>query len=535
MTRTRTHRARTAVLAAVGAVALALTLVPAQVAQAVDGPHILFVDDHSNGALTSGDLTGAGATALTHGLGTIGFDASTDGSVIAADAVTGTYATDVHDSTQGLVVSHDGVVRVLSTWVDGQPDVSADGAVVWFVTDGQLYRYLPVDQSSLIAMTSLSPFVAPAGYYLTRISVSPDSTRIAVLFEKYSTKAPYAAVATKLAVYSIESYPVLQWSSSHTVSGGPQIFYDVPRWADATTLLYGTCTTTGCPHWSYSTVDVSAPTPTPVAVPVLDGDKYSVQKVDGTWYAFSDTGSGTSLVTSYQTTTDLASPLGSPVARTDGQHTHGYVVTTGSGTALAATSTNRATSRASFVLGSSLVRTGGTAVYSSYADFLRPLGTETFATDASATFRGTLQYSTDRAKTWRTRGWTTGATDVPWPGGGYPGNGRTQKLGRNTWFRWVFPGDLLVAPATSSVRLVKVAPTLTTTVTTSGSRRVVSGKAARAGGTIVLYQGSRKVASVPISSTGAFTFGRRALSRGSYKVVALADLYWAASAKAFRI
>ena len=384
-------------------------------------------------------------------------------------------------------------------------------------------------------MTSLSPFVAPADYYLMRISVSPDSTRIAVLFEKYPTTAPYPVVASKLAVYSIESSPVLQWSSSHTVSGGPQALWDTPRWGDATTLLYGTCTTGACLHWSYSTVDVSAPTPTPVAVPVLDGDKYSVQKVDGIWYAFSDTGSGTSLVTSYQTTTDLASPLGSPVARTDGQYSYGYVVTTGPGTALATTSTNRAASRASFAVSSSLVRTGGTAVYSSFAHYLRPLGNETFNGYAGATFRGVLQYSTDHAKTWRTKGWTTGATAVLWPGGGYPGNGRTQKLTRNTWFRWVFPGDLLVAPATSSVRLVKVAPTLTTTVSRSGSRRVVSGRAARVGGTIVLYQGSRTVASVRISATGAFTFGRRSLARGSYRVVALADLNWAASAEAFRI
>jgi hypothetical protein len=522
--RPRRRLARTAALTA-GAVAGALVLgLVTGPAQATGGPYVVFRDSDLSSTLRVGDLTGAAPVSLTSNLVLGGFDASADGSVVAGHAWSGTYATADGDSSHGLVVSHNGAVRVLSTYNDAQPDVSDDGAVVWFVTDGQLYRYLPVDETSLIAWTSTSPYVK-AGYDLSRISVSPDSTRIAVLYRQFSTTTPYPVIASRLEIYSNDASPVLQWASALTANPGPQFFYDVPRWADASTLLYGTCTTGTCDHWSYSTVDVSAVTPTPAAVTTLDGDLYNVQKVDGTWYAFSDTGTDPNIVTSYRTAPDLVTPLSSPsVDRIDGAHSNGYVVTNAAPAQFGTTSTNRAVTSASLVMASSTVKTGITAVYSSYAKYLRPLGQQSVTLDADANFRGLLQWSTDRAKTWHNRAWTT-----------YPGVARTQKLTRNTWFRWVFPGDLLAAPRTSAVRLVHVSPTVTSKVTKSGSKKIVSGTAARVGGTIVLYKGSKKIATVKISAKGTFTFGKRTLSRGAYKLVAVADAYWTTGSKAFSI
>jgi hypothetical protein len=112
-------------------------------------------------------------------------------------------------------------------------------------------------------------------------------------------------------------------------------------------------------------------------------------------------------------------------------------------------------------------------------------------------------------------------------------------LTRNTWFRWVYGGDWFTTADVSPTALVKVVPLVRQTVTRSGSARVVSGTATRSRGTAVLSRvvGSRlvRLATTHLTSNGRFSFGRRRLAKGRYRVDVSADVSWAAGAVRFTI
>jgi hypothetical protein len=186
-------------------------------------------------------------------------------------------------------------------------------------------------------------------------------------------------------------------------------------------------------------------------------------------------------------------------------------------------------------LSAALVKTGGRPVFASYAFYLKPVGAQTWAADSGVTQRGVIQFSIDAGKSWHLLGATTSRNVVPWPTGGPDGNGRTQALTRNTWFRWTVPADVFVGTATTSPRLVRVSPTVKAKIVKSGSKRTVAGTVARIGGTAVLYKGTKKIASVKISAKGVYSFGKRVLSRGTYRVVTLADTSWAAGSLTVKI
>ena len=124
---------------------------------------------------------------------------------------------------------------------------------------------------------------------------------------------------------------------------------------------------------------------------------------------------------------------------------------------------------------------------------------------------------------------------MAFPGLPFPGNGRTQALTRNTYFRFVFAGDAFAAPATSSSELVVVSPTITAKAKKKGSKRIVSGTVKRSGGKVLLYKGSKKLASASIGSTGAFKFKARKLAKGSYTLKVAADASWASSSKKLKV
>lgn len=58
---------------------------------------------------------------------------------------------------------------------------------------------------------------------------------------------------------------------------------------------------------------------------------------------------------------------------------------------------------------------------------------------------------------------------------------------------------------------------------------------ARIGGSAVLYKGTKKIATVKVSSRGVYSFGKRSLSRGIYRVVTIADVSWAAGSLTVKI
>ena len=77
---------------------------------------------------------------------------------------------------------------------------------------------------------------------------------------------------------------------------------------------------------------------------------------------------------------------------------------------------------------------------------------------------------------------------------------------------------------------VGVAPVITARVAKSGSKRIVSGTATRRAGTALLQRkvGTTyvTVATTRLTNAGAFTFGKRSLVRGTYRVVAVGDASW---------
>ncbi len=79
---------------------------------------------------------------------------------------------------------------------------------------------------------------------------------------------------------------------------------------------------------------------------------------------------------------------------------------------------------------------------------------------------------------------------------------------------------------------MKVVPIVSAKVARSGRYRIIGGAATRIGGIATLYRivGTRlvKVAAVKLTSKGVYTFGKRALPRGYYRVLTRADKYWAA-------
>ena len=172
------------------------------------------------------------------------------------------------------------------------------------------------------------------------------------------------------------------------------------------------------------------------------------------------------------------------------------------------------------------VNNGGRVHYDSVGTYPSPLTGEALQTVADKVYVGRLQYSFNGTT------WFNSIATVA-------GGGLTPKTYRNTWLRWYYPGDVLTKPAFSSRTLVRVTPTVTVKVTKSGASRIVSGTTTRIAGTAVLWRYYSKAwhqkYTGRILSTGAYSFGKRSLVKGSYKVTTVADVNWNAGSKAFSI
>ncbi len=533
--------------------ALGLGLVVAPSAQAVvPVPVVLFADSLHSYSLYSGDLDGANATQVTTGgMVTNYVEASADGQVLAIQGMTGDDNTPAYDATDGLIVSVQGATSLLATSTEANPVVSSDGAHVWFSAKSNLYSWTRATGlvTQLTTDAPLTPPATPAGQpteSLWGLAVSADGTTAAGIFRAVTFTAASTKPTATRSILKAFTLPATSAAASTTVftstaySGatGPELFFDAPRFA-GTSLVFGECVTGACDDWKYKSVDLSAVTPVPVATAGDLDNTYDLRLLDdgvnsATWYAWEDGASATS----YKTSTDLTGPWVVGGSRPDGQTSLGFVPVRTAPTAFSSrqSSAGAAAVQAHLDLSTSLVKTGGQAVYASYAFYLKGLAGQTWNADAGITQRGTIQYSTDGGRTWLRLTTTTSKTVVAWPGGTAPdGNGRTQKLTRNTWFRWLVPSDVFVRSATTSVRLVRVSPTVKAKVVKSGSKRTVSGTVARIGGSAVLYKGTKKIATVKVSSRGVYSFGKRALSRGTYRVVTIADVSWAAGSLTVKI
>jgi hypothetical protein len=288
-------------------------------------------------------------------------------------------------------------------------------------------------------------------------------------------------------------------------------------------------------------VPVASGTPQPTL-----NDYYDVrQAADGSWWMWKDTGGQSSAYS--QTDTDLLTTpvLTLPVQHGDrgnGATTFRYVPSAMAPPALGSVvADNRAAVRTVFSVSARAVAFGATVAYQTIGLYGGGPGGAYNAARPAETDHGRLWYSTDAGKTRRAYAVTSGGRAFPIGSKWY--DGRTTKLKRNMWFRWTsldpVNGDLFTRPWASGWIKVTVTPVVTAKVKASGASRIVYGAASRVGGTAYLYKlvGKRyvKLAATKLTSKGVFTFGKRKLARGTYRVVTLADLYAGVGAKAFKV
>jgi hypothetical protein len=114
---------------------------------------------------------------------------------------------------------------------------------------------------------------------------------------------------------------------------------------------------------------------------------------------------------------------------------------------------------------------------------------------------------------------------------------------RNTWYRWLSGGDAFTTAAASRIVKVTMVPTVAVKAAGRGSVRTITGTATRPNGVAQLQRLVRgkfvPVVSTRIVRTGTWTgryaFAKRALPRGTFRVITIADVWAGTGSKAFKI
>ena len=357
---------------------------------------------------------------------------------------TGSATTVDLDRTWALVLVHRSggttTSHVLSTTWDTWPALSADGSTAWWMSDGKVFKYTA--GTTTVAAPSL--FAPRAGERAYRLVVTPDGTVGAV---EYSNSAGGARIfaASFTAGRNAPYFESTSFCTQTPPSGFTFVF------SSPTTLVFG-----------LESVSTGA---------ILNGIG-TLAAGNGTWKLPPARGllrreparrrlvavQGLGVDHVVRTTTDLTSTGMALTPRSNGSTTFDYRPSTVLPPAATAAD-NLAHAYPYLYLSTSATTYGVKASYQSYALYLTPVPGQTFDNDAYETDAGILQYSLNGGSTWTNLTLTTAAKPVAWPGTtALLGNGTTQVLTRNTWFRWQYPGTDFTAPSTSVVRAVTVAP-----------------------------------------------------------------------------
>ena len=532
-----------AVLAVAGA--LATSLLPASAASASAPPVFSYVGTSGaaaapNRTLAVADVLGAGPHALTPaGYQVYGYDVAPDGDIALVAARTGTPTTDAYDSTFGLVLLRrdPGTQAVssilLSVFWDANPVLAGNGTKAFWFYHGTLYEY---DAAAGGLQPAITAFAPAAGETVARLAISSDGSRAAVMYTDATARTARVLAAPVATGRSAGSYAEIGYGP-----GGTQPSNSTFVWDGADTLVWAEydSAVAGAPT---NGVSVTLPTDgstvrTVTPRPTLNGFYDLRQDASGTWWTWKDDTSVTPAATSAYSLADplvdTPIPVGAP--RTDGATTYRYAPSTNLPPALQPV-VNPAAAHPSLALSAAVVAYGRKVAYSAYNYYGGLPGLSYAASRAAEVDRGYLQRSIDGVH-WSTAAATSGAHPVI-IGSRYYNAYYAKALTRNTWFRWLFPGDAFTKRGMSATRLVKVVPVVSARVAVSGRSRIVYGAASRVGGAVVLYRkvGTRmvKVGVAAISAKGAYSFGKRLLPRGAYRLVTVADRYWASGYKVLR-
>jgi hypothetical protein len=305
---------------------------------------------------------------------------------------------------------------------------------------------------------------------------------------------------------------------------------------DDKTLVLGECINDPCLTWTTWGVDtLAAPDGTTTmatgtgvtALTNLD-NLLGLRAGTGTWYAWALDNVTAHTITPWTTTDPTFASLTPLAAWPAGSDKYFAYVTPLADVPASFTGLSVKMSVApTLVLSKSAVATGSRVTFNAFGTYPSPASGQILQKETATVGRGTLQYSLNGGATWAKLVTTTA------------GGGSTQLLTRTTKFRWLYPGDVLTNPATSVVRSVSVAPSLSVKVTKSGSSKVVSGVTSRVGGTVALWKLSgrtwKKLFTTPVKTKGAYSFGKRTLGKGTYRAITLADASWISAAKTFKV
>ena len=557
--------ARATVLVAAGA--LALGLLPGTASAVGPTPNFSYIDCAAPTAtcdqiLWANNATGAGtAVALTPTADhyqTYSYDVSASGDTWVVGLRHGPVVDDSYDSTTGLVITHRGTntgglvtSRVLATSWDAIPVISADGTKVWWLGDGSLYKFTATFDETTGAISGSTAkiaaplFVGTALETAWNLAISPDGTSAAVLFhnDTYSSATPPVITAHKDRVVAAKINTTVSPSSAYferkydtTTTDKTAPSANTFTFETDSTLLYDEYTfgDPAAPHGVTATIPAAGPHTTTTATINTLTDYYDVRQLGGDFWGWQDTGSGSGLVSTLGSTTTPTTVA--PVAigpRSDGVHTYRYVPSTNLPAPMAVAA-NRAVAHANLVLSARTVAYGGRPAFWGYNLYLQPSVGTTYAESlADEVDRGQLHWISvgeTKAHTIATSGSTAFQKGLATYLGFLP------PLTRNTYVWWSYAGDYLTRPGVTAKVLVTVVPKISVHVTRSSRGTTVSGGTTRRGGSVVLYRvtGTKqtKVATARINAVGSYTFGRRALATGIYRVVSVADATWAAARSA---
>jgi hypothetical protein len=473
-------------------------------------------------------------------------------------------------TTWALVLIHQDPVygvesRILASEWEGQPALTDDGSPVW-MTLGTVYKMsfdytkgagsgadwaAPGSGNGSVVSTKAFDYAplstAKDPWYVDALTVSGDGTQVAVIESDSTTPLAKARVLAggfgtgASGTYFLQNFTtgtVRPDRSTFRFVSGSQIAFNT--YDDAAALYI---TVTGAEEVATTlrvgTMSAANATPVAAAVPAM-ANTYDLRAFGTDWYVWHDTAAAAVVTSNVGSTTDITVAPASWTARDDGGVvTSQYRPTSATPPAFApSTVANRTPGRA-FLSMPSVVYPGNIPYHVEDDYWQDPAQTTAAPKFVRIATRGRLYFGFTPKGPWHTTEtpavWVTDANRGAATG--------TIPLSRNTWFRWVYLGDGLTAPSsTSSTRLVRVGviPGLGVTYKVSGSSRIVYGITSRIGGKIVLYRKVTTtrwtaVATVALTSKGAFNFGKRKLRKGSYKVVTVADISWMSATRAFTI
>ena len=543
---------RDAVLAGAGALVVGLLPTSTASADALPAtPAVFSYIDASTGTapatnrvLSAADATGALAlTTLAGGLQTSGYDVSQDGSTTLVAARTGAPDANAYDSSFGLVRVHRDPSTLavsstlLSVFWNANPVLSADGSKALWFYGSTLYQY----DAATGATTAIGGFAPAAGEVVTRIAVSNDGSKLAVLYTNAAAKSARVVAAPTL------TGPAGGSGGQFVYTGATQPSGNIFVWAGNGYLVWSEYDSTATAPvlncvWAAIPGDGTSVAQTQQSAPALS-DGYDLrQDASGFWWFWKDDTSIAPAVSNLWSipstlpvdTTALAPVLVGP--RTNGPTTYRYVPSAVTPPALQPVA-NPAAAHPYLFLSASTATYGKRVGYDAHNFYGAPPNAAFANATASEVDRGQLLRSFDGVH-FTPLLTTSGASPVVIGKSYY--NAYTPALTRNTWFRWVYPGDAFTSAGASATRVVKVPAVVSAKVKASGASRIVAGGSTRrVAGTAILYRvvGKKlvKVAAAVITAKGAYTFGKRKLAAGSYRVVTVADRYWATGFKAVKI